>query len=94
MVWGSHPLPAFWSEAYIPFHHLLRPSMHLNAMAGALALLLPLGLAFLIYAWRRLSWVLASSSSFRVGSSTMVPACPSSSTIIPGGIAASAPTAP
>ena len=44
--------------------------------------------------WRRLTWVWASSSSPRVGSSTMVPAWPSSSTIVPAAIWASAPGAP
>jgi putative inorganic carbon (HCO3(-)) transporter len=57
VVWSAHPLPAWWSEAYVPFHHLLRPSMHTNAMAANLALLLPLGLAFLLYAWGQLGWV-------------------------------------
>jgi putative inorganic carbon (HCO3(-)) transporter len=56
VVWPNGKLPFIPAGLYGRFQLLVADTIHPNVLAGSLALLIPLGLGLLLFAWRQIGW--------------------------------------
>ena len=55
--WSSYKLPFIPIDLYKRFTVIVQDTVHPNVMAGNLILLLPFGMAYLLFGWRDINWL-------------------------------------
>jgi len=55
--WSSYKLPFNPIDIYMRFSEIVQDTIHPNILAGNLIILVPFGMAYLLFGWRNINWL-------------------------------------